>query len=82
MVDQILWSNDACANEPSGLIFNNTYSWVTRWSTDGIIVEARAYLDSALVSKAVVENESGFFHYFDNRTALKPGPVGIGCQNA
>ena len=52
-------------------MFNNTYAWATRWSNDRIIVEARA----------IVENESGFFHYFDDRTALKAGPVGIGCQN-
>jgi hypothetical protein len=65
-----------------GLVFNNTYAWATRWSNDGIILEARAYLDSALVSRAIVENESGFYHYYDDRTELKAGPVGIGCVNA
>ena len=63
----------------TGLKYDNTFSWVTRWSTEGIIVQVRAWLDSALVSKAITENESPEYTYTDQRTALEPGPVGINC---
>ena len=36
--------------------FNNTYCWVCRFEND-IIVEVRAYLDSALVQRLINENE-------------------------
>jgi len=42
-------------------------------------VEVRAYLDSALVAKAITENESGEYTYTDQKNLLIPGPVGIGC---
>lgn len=62
----------------SGLTFDNTYSWVTRWSTQGQIVQVRAYLDSALVSKAIYENETPTNStYHTPRTALEPGPGGL-----
>lgn len=61
----------------TGLKYDNTFSWVTRWSTEGIIVEVRAWLDSALVAKAITENESPVYTYTDQRIALEPGPVGI-----
>lgn len=44
-----------------------------------MIVEVRAWLDSALVYKAITENESPEYTYTDQRTALEPGPVGVGC---
>ena len=62
-----------------GLKYDNTFMWVTRWNTEGIIVEVRAWLDSALVYKAITENESPEYTYTDQRTALEPGPVGVGC---
>jgi ketosteroid isomerase-like protein len=62
-----------------GLKYDNTFSWATRWSTEGIILQVRAWLDSALVSKAITENESPEYTYTDQRTALEPGPVGINC---
>lgn len=36
--------------------FNNTYCWICRFQ-NGIIVEVRAYVDSALVQKLIDENE-------------------------
>lgn len=62
-----------------GLKYDNRFNWVTRWNTEGIIVEVRAWLDSALVYKAITENESPEYTYTDQRTALEPGPVGVGC---
>lgn len=38
--------------------FNNTYCWVVRFKND-VIVEVRAYLDSALVQNVIDENETG-----------------------
>ncbi len=40
----------------NGKPFNNTYCWITRFEND-IIVEVRAYVDSALVQKVIDENE-------------------------
>ncbi len=40
----------------NGMPFNNTYCWVVRFEND-IIVEVRAYVDSALVQKVIDENE-------------------------
>jgi uncharacterized protein len=40
----------------NGKPFHNRYWWVARFS-DGIIVEVRAYLDSALVKQLIDENE-------------------------
>ena len=62
-----------------GLKYDNTFSWVTRWDTEGTIVQVRAWLDSALVYKAITENESPEYTYTDQRTKLEPGPVGAGC---
>lgn len=63
----------------TGLKYDNRFAWVTRWNTDGYIVEVRSYLDSALVQRAITENESGEYTYTDQRSTLKPGPVGINC---
>jgi ketosteroid isomerase-like protein len=62
-----------------GLKYDNRFKWVTRWNTEGIIVEVRAWVDSALIYKAITENESPEYTYTDQRTALEPGPVGVGC---
>ena len=40
----------------SGMRFDNRYCWVMRFK-DEVIVEVRAYLDSALVQKLIYENE-------------------------
>ena len=40
----------------NGMRFDNRYCWVMRFK-DGMIVEVRAYLDSALVQKLIDENE-------------------------
>ena len=40
----------------NGKPFNNTYCWITRFDKD-VIVEVRAYVDSALVQKVIEENE-------------------------
>jgi ketosteroid isomerase-like protein len=40
----------------NGVPFNNTYCWIVRFR-DSMIVEVRAYLDSALVQKLIEENE-------------------------
>lgn len=44
------------ATTKGGIPFNNEYCWICRFS-DGRIVEVRAYLDSALVTK-VIEGET------------------------
>jgi ketosteroid isomerase-like protein len=41
----------------NGKLFNNTYCWITRFE-NGIIVEVRAYVDSALVQKVMDEKEN------------------------
>lgn len=63
----------------TGLIYDNKFAWITRWDTQGFIVETRGYLDSALVYRAITENESGEYTYSDERTVLAPGPVGSNC---
>lgn len=63
----------------TGLKYDNRFNWVTRWNTEGIIVEVRAWVDSALIYKAITENESPEYIYTDQRTALEPGLVGVGC---
>jgi ketosteroid isomerase-like protein len=62
-----------------GLVYDNWFSWNSRWNTEGIIVEMRAYFDSALVTKVITENESGTFNYTVERTASFPGPLGVNC---
>ncbi|KAF2092993.1 hypothetical protein NA57DRAFT_61852 [Rhizodiscina lignyota] len=64
----------------NGLVFDNTYAWVTRWNTDGIIVEADAYLDSTLIQQAITENESIEHKYTDLRNTSMIGPVGLNCK--
>jgi ketosteroid isomerase-like protein len=46
-------SKAECKN---GLNFDNTYAWVCRFE-GGVIVQVRAYLDSAIVKQAIEENE-------------------------
>lgn len=41
----------------NGKPFNNTYCWITRFEND-VIVEVRAYVDSALVQKVIGENKN------------------------
>ena len=56
-----------------GLNFDNRYAWVTKWNTQGLIVEARAYLDSHLVSEALQQNELGtHFTYNDRKDEIVP----------
>ena len=43
------------ATAKNGLRFDNRYCWVTRFA-DGVIVEVRAYLDSAMVQRLFDEN--------------------------
>ena len=64
----------------TGLVFDNTYAWVTRWNTQGYIVQVRGYLDSALITRALVENESEIFTYYDERNVPMLGPVGLNCK--
>jgi hypothetical protein len=46
---------------------------VTRWNSNSTIIEARAYLDSMLVSQALQQNELGIlFTYNDPRNVLVP----------
>jgi ketosteroid isomerase-like protein len=40
----------------NGMRFDNRYCWITRFANN-LIVEVRAYLDSALVQKLIDENE-------------------------
>lgn len=41
----------------TGMAYNNTFCWVTRWNTEGQIVQVRAYLDTALVDSIVHGSE-------------------------
>ncbi|KAF2665442.1 hypothetical protein BT63DRAFT_459017 [Microthyrium microscopicum] len=65
----------------NGLKYDNRFAWITRWSTEGIILQVRAYLDSALVHRAITENESKEYLYSDQRDVLQAGPSGIGCTS-
>lgn len=51
----------------AGLMFDDRYAWATRWSKEGMVVEARVYLDSMLVNTAIDLNEAGLFAYSDLR---------------
>lgn len=42
----------------TGLPYNNTFAWATRWNTEGKIVQVRAYLDTALV-RDIVDGTEG-----------------------
>ncbi|PWY72281.1 hypothetical protein BO70DRAFT_298027 [Aspergillus heteromorphus CBS 117.55] len=41
----------------NGTRFDNKYAWVFRWNQEGVIEELRAYMDSALVERTIIENE-------------------------
>lgn len=41
----------------NGIPFNNKYCWIIKFKNE-IIIEVHAYLDSALVQKAIAENET------------------------
>ncbi|HET9156099.1 MAG TPA: hypothetical protein VFN91_05490 [Myxococcaceae bacterium] len=45
------------ATAKSGMRFDNRYCWVIQWK-DEMIVQVRAYLDSALVQMLIDGNES------------------------
>ena len=47
---------ESLSTASNGKPFDNRYCWVARFS-NGIIVEVRAYLDSALVQQLIDENE-------------------------
>ena len=56
-----------------GLVFDKRYAWATRWGAQSQIIEARAYLDSALVSTVLQENETGtLFTYSNPRDTILP----------
>jgi uncharacterized protein len=62
-VKHILIQDDAAVVEMesistalNGKPFNNTYCWVVYFQDD-VIIEVRAYVDSALVQKVIDENE-------------------------
>lgn len=64
----------------TGAFFDNTYAWITRWNTEGQIIQVRAYLDSALVAKSVFENEIPTNSTFTTlRDTIVPGPGGYGA---
>ncbi|KAK3629147.1 hypothetical protein LTR56_016151 [Elasticomyces elasticus] len=48
-----LEANSVCKN---GMEYPQRYAWVMRFDENGTIVQVRAYLDSALVQKAVDQN--------------------------
>lgn len=50
----------AISKARSGWQFDNRYCWVVSFK-DGVIVQVRAYLDSAMVAKLISENEYGFY---------------------
>ncbi|MCJ1355497.1 MAG: hypothetical protein MMC33_005489 [Icmadophila ericetorum] len=61
-----------------GSEFNNTLAWFTRFNLLHQIVQVRAYLDSALVTRVVTENELPTNStYTTPRLTLEPGYGGI-----
>ena len=61
-----------------GFRFVGNFNWMTRWNEQGMIVQARAYLDSELVAKVVMENEITSNSTFSTpRLCIQPGPGGI-----
>jgi hypothetical protein len=64
-----------------GLAYDNMFAWLMRWSTEGLIVQVDAFLDSALVQQIITENESGVYKYTDQRKTLRVGPMGQNCTN-
>ncbi|MDO8870113.1 MAG: ketosteroid isomerase [Methanobacteriaceae archaeon] len=56
-VDVAIVEMESLSTALNGKPFNNTYCWITRFEND-IIVEVRAYVDSALVQKVIDENEN------------------------
>lgn len=53
--DQAVVELRSDATARNGLKFDNRYCWVMRFK-DQVVVEVRAYLDSALVARALEEN--------------------------
>jgi ketosteroid isomerase-like protein len=53
--DQAVVELHSLATAKNGLRFDNRYCWVCRFA-NGMIVEVRAYLDSALVARLFAEN--------------------------
>ena len=53
--DQAVVELHSLATAKNGLRFDNRYCWVCRFA-NGVIVEVRAYLDSALVARLFEEN--------------------------
>lgn len=54
------WAMVEMTNESktkTGIEYNNTFAWATRWNAEGKIVQVRAYLDTALVRDAVEPTE-------------------------
>jgi ketosteroid isomerase-like protein len=47
---------EADALQKNGNPYNQRYAWVMRFDDKGMIVQVRAYLDSALVQQAVDDN--------------------------
>ena len=54
--DRAVVEMESLSTARNGMPFNNTYCWVVRFEND-IIVEVRAYVDSALVQRLIDENE-------------------------
>lgn len=71
-----LWSTKSLL--AIGFKFVANFNWNTRWNTDGMIVQARAYLDSYLVAKVINENERELNSTFSTpRLCVEPGPGGL-----
>lgn len=48
--------DNTLTNNLKGMQYPQRYSWVMRFDDKGIIVQVRAYLDSALVQRAIDQN--------------------------
>ena len=55
--DKAVVEMESLSTARNGKPFNNTYCWVLRFEED-IIVEVKAYVDSALVQRLIDENEN------------------------
>ncbi|KAI6092951.1 hypothetical protein F4821DRAFT_253694 [Hypoxylon rubiginosum] len=54
------WAVIEMVSEATCMVYDNRYSWSTRWK-DGKIVEVRAYLDGLFLNRVLSENGSKAF---------------------
>ena len=56
--DSAIVEKQSISNDLHGKPFNNVYCWVCKFDSQGVIIQVRAYLDSARVQSLIDENET------------------------